>query len=242
MPVDSVEEYFDHFRVLEIDYTFYRPLTELDGTPTQNYQRRITSLNGRKKSERKDNETKSLSRSRQSKEERDSATLADQVSKGAKSAGANVETIFLQGLKIAPCKSCYACQKSNSKGCATKDDMQSVYLKLIKADAWIISSPVYWFTMSAQTKIFMDRCFALPAYAKDPFLGKRIAIAMSYGDMDPFISGCVNALRSFQDAFRYTGSEIVGMVYGSAMKAGEIKLNETLMQEAEDLGKRLVKK
>jgi len=30
------------------------------------------------------------------------------------------------------------------------------------------------------------------------------------------------------------------MVYGSAMKAGEIKNNEALMQEAEDLGKRLV--
>jgi hypothetical protein len=37
LPVDSVEEYFEHFRVLEIDYTFYRPLTEPDGTPTQNY-------------------------------------------------------------------------------------------------------------------------------------------------------------------------------------------------------------
>ncbi len=38
LPVDSVEEYFQYFRVLEIDYTFYRPLTEPDGTPTQNYQ------------------------------------------------------------------------------------------------------------------------------------------------------------------------------------------------------------
>jgi uncharacterized protein YecE (DUF72 family) len=37
LPVDSVEEYFDHFRVLEIDYTFYRLLTEPDGRPTQNY-------------------------------------------------------------------------------------------------------------------------------------------------------------------------------------------------------------
>jgi uncharacterized protein YecE (DUF72 family) len=37
LPVDSVEEYFQHFRVLEVDYTFYRPLTEPDGTPTQNY-------------------------------------------------------------------------------------------------------------------------------------------------------------------------------------------------------------
>ena len=37
LPVDSVEEYFDHFPVLEIDYTFYRPLLDTDGKPTQNY-------------------------------------------------------------------------------------------------------------------------------------------------------------------------------------------------------------
>ena len=108
------------------------------------------------------------------------------------------------------------------------------------AGAWVIASPVYWFTMSAQTKIFMDRCFALPAYVKNPFAGKRIAIAMSYGDADPFGSGCVNALRTFQDAFNYTGAKIVGMVYGSAYGAGEIRANDVLMKAAGELGKELV--
>jgi multimeric flavodoxin WrbA len=169
-----------------------------------------------------------------------SATLAAQISRGAKSAGAKVETLFLQNLKISPCRGCDTCQKHDSKGCAIKDDMQKIYPKLIKADAWVIASPVYWFTMSAQTKIFMDRCYALPAYAKSPFAGKRIAIAMSYGDADAVRSGCVNALRTFQDAYRYTRSKIVGMVYGSAMKAGEIADNEALMREAEELGNLLV--
>jgi multimeric flavodoxin WrbA len=169
-----------------------------------------------------------------------SATLASHIARGAKSAGAEVETVFLQGLKISPCRGCDTCKKDDTEGCAIKDDMQRVYPKLIGADAWVIASPVYWFTMSAQTKIFMDRCYALTAYAKNPFAGKRIAIAMSYGDSDPVKSGCVNALRAFQDAYRYTGSKIVGMVYGSAMTAGEIESNEALMQEAEELGKRLV--
>jgi len=169
-----------------------------------------------------------------------SSTLAARISRGAKSTGAEVETLFLQDLKINPCRGCDNCQKHDSKGCAIKDDMQEIYPKLIKAAAWVIASPVYWFTMSAQTKIFMDRCYALPAYAKNPFSGKRIAIAMSYGDIDVFKSGCVNALRTFQDAFRYTGSKITGMVYGSAMKAGEIANNEELMRDAEELGKLLV--
>src|SRR4030042_3150307 len=169
-----------------------------------------------------------------------SSALAARIARGAKSAGAEVETVFRHGLKISPCRGCDTCQKDDSKGCAIKDDMQEIYPKLIKADAWVIASPVYWFTMSAQTKTFMDRCYALPAYAKNPFAGKRIAIAMSYGDVDPIKSGCVNALRTFQNAYRYTGSKIVGMVYGSAMKAGEIADNKALMQEAEELGKRLV--
>ena len=169
-----------------------------------------------------------------------SAALAARISRGAQSAGAEVETLFLQDLEISPCRGCDTCRKPDSKGCAIKDDMQGIYPKLIRADAWVIASPVYWFTMSAQTKIFMDRCYALLAYAEDPFAGKPIGIAMSYGDVDPVKSGCVNALRTFQDAFSYTRSKVVGMVYGSAMRAGEIENNEALMREAEELGKRLV--
>ena len=171
-----------------------------------------------------------------------SSTLAEQIIQGAESVGAKVETIHLHGMKIAPCQSCYTCQKRNSKGCAIDDDMQAIYQKLIENEAWVIASPVYWFNMSAQTKLFMDRCFALPAYNKDAFTGKRIAIAMSYGDTDPFTSGCVNALRCFQDAFRYVGAKIVGMVYGTALDAGEINSNVSLMQKAEELGKTLASK
>ena len=37
LPVESVREYFQHFSVLEIDYTFYRPLLDADLKPTTNY-------------------------------------------------------------------------------------------------------------------------------------------------------------------------------------------------------------
>lgn len=38
LPVESVEDYFEHFRVLEIDYTFYSFLMDEEGKPTQNLQ------------------------------------------------------------------------------------------------------------------------------------------------------------------------------------------------------------
>jgi multimeric flavodoxin WrbA len=169
-----------------------------------------------------------------------SALLAEKIASGAKKAGAKIETVFLHALDISPCESCFHCQKPRSKGCSINDDMQPLFRKMVEADAWVIASPVYWFNMSAQTKIWMDRSLALSAYEKEPFTGKRIAIAMSYGGEDPFDSGCINALRTFQDAYRYAGARIVGMVYGSAMKAGEIRKNKTLLRTAEELGKNLM--
>ncbi|MEW6442662.1 MAG: DUF72 domain-containing protein [bacterium] len=38
LPVESAEEFFRHFRILEIDFTFYRPLLEKDGKPTTNHR------------------------------------------------------------------------------------------------------------------------------------------------------------------------------------------------------------
>ncbi|MGM0426141.1 MAG: DUF72 domain-containing protein [Thermodesulfobacteriota bacterium] len=37
LPVDSVAEYFEHFPLLEIDYTFYSPLLDEEGKPTQTF-------------------------------------------------------------------------------------------------------------------------------------------------------------------------------------------------------------
>ncbi len=170
-----------------------------------------------------------------------SATLAEEIANGATAAGASVESIYLHGLDIAPCQACYACQTPDSKGCAIDDDMQQIYPKLVDSQAWVFASPVYWFNMSAQTKLLLDRCFALMAYDKKAFLRKKIAVAMVYGDADAFVSGCVNALRCFQDAFSYVGAKLVGSVYGSANDPGEIADNAALLAQARELGERLAK-
>lgn len=168
-----------------------------------------------------------------------SATLAQSVIAGAKNAGAEVESFYLHGMDIKPCDACDACQTGKSRGCNINDDMQDIYPKLLETDALVIASPIYWFTVSAQTKLFMDRCYALGNLDGYGLKGKRIGIILTYGDTDPFNSGAVNAIRTFQDAFNYIGAQIVGMVYGSAEKAGEISNNEALMEKAYQLGKRL---
>ena len=169
-----------------------------------------------------------------------SATLAENVISGARSMGAMVDTYFLHGMDIEPCDACDICQEDMNAECVINDDMQKLYPKLRQADALVIASPIYWFTVSAQTKLFMDRCYALGVSEEYALKGKRIGIVLTYGDSDPFNSGAVNAIRTFQDAFAYVGATIVGMVYGSASDPGEIAANRELMDKAFELGKQLV--
>ena len=83
--------------------------------------------------------------------------------------------------------------------------MRRLYPKLMAADAIVIASPIYWFTVSAQTKLFMDRWYALGGADGYALAGKKFGVVLAYADADPFSSGAVNALRTFQDAFSYAG-------------------------------------
>ena len=101
-----------------------------------------------------------------------SATLADQAADGARGAGAFVEEFYLHGMDIAACRACDACQRDTEKDCVVVDDMATLYPKLRAADAILIATPIYWFTVSAQTKLLMDRTYALggPPRQSDPVL------------------------------------------------------------------------
>ena len=173
------------------------------------------------------------------REKGNSSALADQVAAGARAAGAQVESLVLQNMNIQPCNACDACHESGDGQCVLEDDMQSLYPKLRSADAIVLASPVYWFTMSAQLKLCIDRWYALEGPRGNALKGKQIGIVLAYGDTDPFTSGAINAIRSFHDMFRYIRADIVGIVYGTAMNVGDAQKQPDLMERAYKLGRKL---
>jgi len=110
-----------------------------------------------------------------------------------------VETVYLNGLNIKQCQGCEKCQQDSFVGCAIEDEMNQLYSKLQNADSIVVTIPIYWFNMSAQTKIFIDRLCAVGVGQTTILKGKNFAFILSFADPDPFVSGAVNALRSFQD-------------------------------------------
>lgn len=87
------------------------------------------------------------------------ATLLKQAVAGAKDAGAEVDEIVLRDYKMSPCLEIYGCKKQGE--CAIKDDFQEVRDRILAGKGLMIASPIFFYTVSAHVKIFMDRCQSL---------------------------------------------------------------------------------
>ena len=81
--------------------------------------------------------------------------LLDNALKGAQNNGAEVEKIVLNDLEFSPCQECE--NMPNDRFCIIEDDMQTIYRKVEEADAIILASPIFFGSLSAQTKMMIDR-------------------------------------------------------------------------------------
>ena len=84
-----------------------------------------------------------------------SDTLARLIGKSIEEGGGTVEYVYLNGLNLRPCQGCGGCEKSGV--CILKDDMGAIYDAVDQADRILLVSPVYFYGLSAQCKIFGDR-------------------------------------------------------------------------------------
>lgn len=72
--------------------------------------------------------------------------------------GAYTEIIHLYDYEIKPCIGCLSdIQEACQYPCVLNDDMREIYDKMLKANGFIIATPVYWYSPSSQMKIFIDR-------------------------------------------------------------------------------------
>ncbi|MBQ8521338.1 MAG: flavodoxin family protein [Bacteroides sp.] len=160
-----------------------------------------------------------------------SDTLCDQFMKGAQEAGHEVEKVFVAGKKIAPCRACYFC-KDHEGACVIKDDMAEVLTKMLGADVLVLSSPVYFYSVSAQLKAVIDRTVARWLEFRD----KEFYYIMTAAEDTDTVMDCTLAcMRGLAECLE--GSVEKGVIYGKgAYEKGEI-LNHPAMQQAYEMGR-----
>jgi len=166
--------------------------------------------------------------------------LLDEALKGAQSRGAEVEKIMAGNLKIAPCREIYACLKDGK--CVIKDDMDGIYPKLLNADAVIVATPIFFYTVSAQLMALISRCQAL--------WSRRYVLNMDV----PAKKGAFIAVGATRGAKLFDGPKLTIRYFFKAINAeytnellirgidkkGEIKEHPTALTDAYELGQRMV--
>lgn len=144
--------------------------------------------------------------------------LTGQFLKGASSAGHETDADYLFEKDMHGCVGCQRC-KTNGGVCVIKDDVPAMLDKLLKADVIALSSPVYYFSVTSQLKMFLDRCNAVMDRIKDK---KVYFIATGHASPDSFPDGFGKVAAPVEGwAMCLDGVELVRTI--SVWNMGEIK-------------------
>ena len=96
--------------------------------------------------------------------------LVNSFVKGATEKGHTVEVISLVKNEVKPCLGCNACRYE--KPCVQKDAFNSLVPKIKAADCLVFASPLYYWSMSACIKAFIERFYCIAIKDENPPLGR----------------------------------------------------------------------
>ena len=169
--------------------------------------------------------------------------LLRETVRGAEDAGLAVETFKLNRLSIKPCQDCGGCEETGA--CIFHDDMDGIYDAVRAADRIILASPIFFFSLSAQAKLVIDRCqsFWCERYLlKRPIEGGasgRKGLLLLVGGMKKDVG--VHCADACAKAFFRSVSvpEHDTLSFLGIDKKGEILNHPTALKEAYEAGRRL---
>ena len=163
--------------------------------------------------------------------------LAEAFKQGALSAGHEVDEIRFADYRINYCQGCFgsssalACQ--NSGECWQKDDMAGILPRVRQSDVLVFAAPVYFYTLSAQLKTFLDRM--VPLYKKDYSFREVYLLATCENAEKSVIRGLVQSVSHWLICFPH--ANLAGVVYGAgALRPGEIRNAPEQIEKAYNMG------
>lgn len=171
--------------------------------------------------------------------------LLDKCLEGAESSGAEISKIYARDLNVGGCLSCGGCDKTGK--CVVQDDMNIVYPLLEEADIIFLASPIYFYGVTGQVKLLIDRSQAM--------WSKRL-LEKDAGDMKSYDSGkgYLIAVGATRGENLFEGSQLTAKYFFDALdmsyeggiffrrldKKTAVKENPETLQEAFNLGLKAV--
>jgi multimeric flavodoxin WrbA len=174
--------------------------------------------------------------------------LVEAVLRGAASKGAETRLVNLNELNVKGCQGCDVCKKKIG-ACVQKDDLSPLLQEMKGADAIVLGTPIYWYHVSAQFKMLVDRLYCFYGEDTDPSSGekslqmwfphgKKFVIITSQEAPEVFepIHNWLNLVAAALNA----GSIEFIEHCGSENKRNSARNESGLMEKTESIGKSLV--
>ncbi|MBI4681944.1 MAG: flavodoxin family protein [Nitrospirae bacterium] len=170
--------------------------------------------------------------------------LLKEAVKGIADAGMSAQVFNLNLMKIKPCQDCGSCNETGK--CVFEDDMSLIYDAIRTADRIILASPIFFFALSAQTKVMIDRCqsiwcekYLLKRPIESGQFGRK-GLLLLVGGMKKDIG--IQCGEACAKAFFRTISvpEHKTLFYLGVDQKGDIMKHPTALEDAYKAGKKLV--
>lgn len=157
--------------------------------------------------------------------------LVDEFVKGAKEAGHKCEVIDVCHANIHPCTGCVACGYEGP--CVQKDDVDMIKTRLLSSDMVVFATPLYYYGMSAQLKIVVDRFCAYNSSLNSRRL--KSALLTVAWNADDWTFDALTA--HYKTLVRYIHFEDQGMVLGYGCGTPSMTRRSRFLKDAYQLGK-----
>jgi len=152
--------------------------------------------------------------------------------------GIDTELVQMGCEDLAPCQACNVCVQKKDRKCKRKDDKVNEWIqKMIEADGIIIGSPVYFGSMTAQTKAFVDRV-GFVNRANGNLFRRKVGAAVTVNRR----AGALATFQSINDFFLIGEMVVVGSSYWNvinALKPGDIEQDDEGLRTMQDLGRNM---
>lgn len=162
-----------------------------------------------------------------------SSILCDEFIRGAQEAGNVVEKIYVTKKKVGGCLGCNACYR-NGGICVQKDDMSEIQEKMLDADVIVLSSPIYFYSMTSQMKAVIDRTYSF----YQGLSGKTFYFIITCAAPEEgFTDTMIDSLRGFTKCVpdSVEGGIIMGLGNNDP---GDVK-NTSAMENAYEMGRQI---
>jgi multimeric flavodoxin WrbA len=141
------------------------------------------------------------------------------------------------------CTGCQKCQQSESFVCTLGDQVAEVVATLPRYDVIVLATPIYWWSYTAQIKIFVDRMYSLSKFTEGGTIrtqlgGKTLALMATGG------GPLEDNLKLLERQWK-TPADMLGCAFAACLfpftppQAGVLQQDPAALQKAREFGRLL---